>query len=217
MMSANELDDLRDRVAAADEAEARHVREWQNAIVEWETKHAEVIRYRDAMEARAEAAEAEVKRLTERLERANAAEVKRLTECLERANAGFQKHERLYYLEADKLNFAEDFGCGTCGVRDGRRIEGASRDRRLRKGEAMIDPKPTERGFMRVDFLDEYDRPCSIQESSFANERMLWLGCNEGTHHHVTGECLARMHLTREQVAALLPHLTRFVETGRLT
>jgi hypothetical protein len=50
---------LRARVVAAIEAEARNVREWQDAIVEWEAKHAEVIRYRDAMEARAEAAEAE--------------------------------------------------------------------------------------------------------------------------------------------------------------
>jgi hypothetical protein len=51
-----ELDETRTR---ADEVEKRHVREWRDAILEWEAKHAEAIRFRDAMEARAEAAEKE--------------------------------------------------------------------------------------------------------------------------------------------------------------
>ena len=72
----------------------------------------------------------------------------------------------------------------------------------------------TERGFRRADFIDRYDAKCSIQESSLATEAAIWLGMNEGAHHQ--GECLARMHLTQEQVATLLPLLQCFVETGYL-
>lgn len=79
-----------------------------------------------------------------------------------------------------------------------------------------LEPKPSARGFLRADFVDMYGAECSIQESSLATEPALWLGANQGTHHHLTGGCLARMHLTREMVADLLPHLHRFVETGRL-
>lgn len=72
----------------------------------------------------------------------------------------------------------------------------------------------TERGFSRVDFTDRYGMACSLQDSSLATEDAIWLGCNEGLHHQ--GECLARMHLTREMVADLLPLLQRFVETGSI-
>jgi hypothetical protein len=76
----------------------------------------------------------------------------------------------------------------------------------------------TERGFIRGDFRDQYDEKCSIQESSLASAPCLWLGCDEGGKvHPVTGEPMgARMHLTQEMVAGLLPHLLRFVDTGRL-
>lgn len=80
----------------------------------------------------------------------------------------------------------------------------------------LLKLEPTSRGFMCADFKDAYGADCSIQESSWAEQDAIWLGCNEGTHHHVTGECLARMHLTREQAEALIPLLQRFVETGRL-
>ena len=76
------------------------------------------------------------------------------------------------------------------------------------KGKAAgmtVNPTQTDRGFLRVDFVDRYDKPCSIQESSLATERAIWLG--------VDGQ---RMHLTREHVSALLPLLQRFLETGRL-
>lgn len=72
----------------------------------------------------------------------------------------------------------------------------------------------TQRGFVRSDFKDFYGAECSIQESSLATDDAIWLGCNEGTH--VDGTCCARMHLNREQAAALIPVLERFVKSGRL-
>ena len=74
--------------------------------------------------------------------------------------------------------------------------------------------EPTPRGFMRADFSDRYGAKCSIQESSLATEDALWLGCNEGSHHR--GQCSARMHLTREMAATLIPLLQHFVDTGYL-
>lgn len=78
----------------------------------------------------------------------------------------------------------------------------------------MIELAPTERGFVRGNFIDRYGQTCSIQKSSIATEDAIWLGCNEGLH--VDGQCCARMHLTQEMIAALLPLLHRFVETGEL-
>lgn len=74
----------------------------------------------------------------------------------------------------------------------------------------------TERGFYRADFIDRYGADCSIQESSLAGEDCIWLGMNSGTHHHVTNECLARMHLTQKMAKQLIPLLQKFVDTGGL-
>jgi hypothetical protein len=79
-----------------------------------------------------------------------------------------------------------------------------------------MELRMTERGFMRGDFVDRYGEKCSIQESSLATEPCIWLGQNEGTHHHVTGSCSARMHLTQEMAAELIPLLQRFVAQGGL-
>ena len=46
--------------------------------------------------------------------------------------------------------------------------------------------------------------------SSLAEIEAIWLGIDRE-------ESGGRMHLTREQVAALLPHLQHFVETGELS
>lgn len=72
----------------------------------------------------------------------------------------------------------------------------------------------TQRGFVRSDFRDLYGAECSIQESSLATDYAIWLGCDEGSH--VDGTCCARMHLNREQAAALIPVLERFVKSGHL-
>jgi hypothetical protein len=75
----------------------------------------------------------------------------------------------------------------------------------------------TGRGFGRAEFKDRYGEACSIQESSSAEEHCIWLGCEHETIHEKTGErCGARMHLTQELVAGLLPLLQHFVETGEL-
>ena len=68
---------------------------------------------------------------------------------------------------------------------------------------------PTDRGFLRGEFVDLYGANCSIQESSLATDNAIWLGVNgEGAGR--------RMHLNQEQVAALLPFLTHFAEHGDL-
>lgn len=64
----------------------------------------------------------------------------------------------------------------------------------------------TNRGFLIAQFRDHYKVECSLQESSLA----IWLGVNESANGQ------GRMHLTRKQVATLLPHLERFVKTGSL-
>jgi hypothetical protein len=89
--------------------------------------------------------------------------------------------------------------------------------------------RKTSRGFDRLDFADCYGVMCSLQKSSLADADAIWLGCNEGSPQYlVPGEgwqpvsmpkdtvINTRMHLTREQVAELLPYLQRFVDTGEL-
>jgi len=99
----------------------------------------------------------------------------------------------------------------------------------------MSEPKlsVTNRGFHVVAFLDRNGEECSLQESSLATEHCVWLGCDEiglkkftpgkgwedvelqqDHPYGVTHNANTRMHLTREQVAKLLPYLKRFVETG---
>jgi hypothetical protein len=95
----------------------------------------------------------------------------------------------------------------------------------------------TSRGFDRMKFADRNGVACSLQKSSLAFEDCIWLGCNEiglkrftpngagwediplenDGPYGVTHMANTRMHLSREQVAALLPHLQKFAETGELT
>lgn len=89
----------------------------------------------------------------------------------------------------------------------------------------------TARGFSLGNFIDRYGNKCSIQKSSLATEDAIWLGIddpkltifeNEGMGKYLITEMPktfsvdSRMHLTREQVAELLPILQRFVETGEI-
>lgn len=86
----------------------------------------------------------------------------------------------------------------------------------------------TSRGFACVEFDDHYGQHCSLQKSSLADEDAIWFGVdNTGPHLSFPNESVAergptdvdvhvRMHLTREQVATLLPLLVRFVETGEI-
>jgi len=93
-----------------------------------------------------------------------------------------------------------------------------------------IEMKRNQRGFVLGEFVDRYGVPCSIQESSLATEAAIWLGSDDA----VPLQCVygkgwqpvpnmpdeyivhTRMHLTVEQVKALLPLLHYFVDTGQL-
>ena len=55
-----------------------------------------------------------------------------------------------------------------------------------------------DRGFLVGTFTDHNGEKCSIQESSLATEFCIWLGQDD-----------SRMHLTVENVRALLPPLLR--------
>ena len=91
------------------------------------------------------------------------------------------------------------------------------------------------RGFGVINFKDEYNIPCSLQKSSLATEDAIWLGVDDPKPqilaYHINGgipngwvkydipkevNLHTRMHLTREQVKELLPHLKKFVETGEI-
>src|SRR5687768_5576870 len=96
----------------------------------------------------------------------------------------------------------------------------------------------TVRGFPTAKFTDFYEKKCSIQLSSLADERCIWLGIDDpepkimardaASHGIETSknvgwvpypipeavQVVTRMHLSIDQVKALLPVLQRFVETG---
>lgn len=98
----------------------------------------------------------------------------------------------------------------------------------------------TARGFRIIEFTDRYDYECSLQASSLATEDAIWFGIDDpkpqimAVHakglgiktNHVSGwipypipdevNLATRMHLTREQVARLMPLLQHFVDTGEL-
>lgn len=99
--------------------------------------------------------------------------------------------------------------------------------------------KKTNRGFGIVSFKDQHGTECSIQKSSLATADCIWLGADKiglkefvafrqpdawvdrtefdehtMTHHFVANN---RIHLTRRQVAKLLPILQNFVDTGELS
>ncbi|OWZ90396.1 hypothetical protein B9J07_27815 [Sinorhizobium sp. LM21] len=87
----------------------------------------------------------------------------------------------------------------------------------------------TARGFTKASFTDRYGEKCSLQKSSLATEDAIWFGIddpkplilvqNEGWKEAPLPEGASiggRMHLTQDQVKALLPALTHFAETGEL-
>ena len=92
----------------------------------------------------------------------------------------------------------------------------------------------TNRGFNRFTFLDRSGEECSLQESSLASERAIWLGLDKANPKILASKVIeggtgwipyiipddvniyTRMHLTQSQVKELLPLLQRFAETGLL-
>jgi len=97
-----------------------------------------------------------------------------------------------------------------------------------------MELEKTQRGFALGKFTDHYGHGCSIQKSSLATDDAIWLGLDDASPQimaskldpNLTGwlpypipldvNLNTRMHLTREQVAELLPTLQRFVETGEM-
>lgn len=94
--------------------------------------------------------------------------------------------------------------------------------------EITMKFKTTNRGFSFAKFTDRSDVVCSIQKSSLATEDAIWLGCNDADPRILAPEggwqkvsipgmlCNTRMHLSQDQVKALLPVLQHFAETGDL-
>jgi hypothetical protein len=110
----------------------------------------------------------------------------------------------------------------------------------------QIKMAPTQRGFLHGNFVDLYGEQCSIQRSSLATDYAIWLGIDNPEPKIMARDAAAmgredllnsgperfngwvkfpipeqvqfttRMHLNREQVAALLPMLQYFVEHGEL-
>lgn len=75
----------------------------------------------------------------------------------------------------------------------------------------------TARGFPRIEFNDIYGDRCSLQASSLATIQAIWFGINQGKIDRITNQVISpRMHLSRDLVAALLPTLQHFVESGDL-
>lgn len=98
----------------------------------------------------------------------------------------------------------------------------------------------TDRGFAIIKFEDRYGAPCSLQMSSLASEQAVWLGVDDARARILATDAAAngvetdadcgwvsypipeavllntRMHLTREQVAELIPVLQRFVADGEI-
>jgi hypothetical protein len=89
-----------------------------------------------------------------------------------------------------------------------------------------------QRGFENGKFTDLYGKKCSIQKSSLATDDAIWLGIENPklivfedesmgqyleTNLPKTWMVNSRMHLSREQIAELLPILQKFVETGELS
>lgn len=66
-----------------------------------------------------------------------------------------------------------------------------------------MELKRTERGF---DFYDYNKESCIIQKSSLCIENGIWIGIRNSN----------MMHLTQEQVKALLPIFELFVKTGEI-
>lgn len=98
----------------------------------------------------------------------------------------------------------------------------------------------TQRGFAHIEFYDKYDAKCSLQKSSLATEDAIWFGVDDADPSIMASDAESvgietsekfgwikypipksvllntRMHLTREQVAELLPTLQKFVDTGEI-
>ena len=79
---------------------------------------------------------------------------------------------------------------------------------------SKIELTKTSRGFAVASFEDRYGNGCTLQKSSLATEDAIWFGVSSDRQGGDVEN--GRMHLSRAQVADLLPILQRFVATGEL-
>lgn len=99
----------------------------------------------------------------------------------------------------------------------------------LPAGDSDMKTSKTCRGFTLSEFKDNNGVSCSVQKSSSAEEDKIWLGCdNADPTTLIPGKgwtpvdmpdmynANTRMHLTQDQVKALIPALQHFVDTGDL-
>ena len=95
-----------------------------------------------------------------------------------------------------------------------------------------LEQEVTNRGFGLWKFKDRNGAECSLQDSSSDGEACIWLGIKDANPQIMASKTkeggtgwvpfdipddvllTTRMHLTQEQVKALLPILTYFAETG---
>lgn len=85
----------------------------------------------------------------------------------------------------------------------------------VRLSEGLGPVARTVRGFELLEFKDRYGTPCSLQASSLAEYEKpgtsaVWLGTDD-VAPKVLG-LTTRMHLDREQVAALIQHLQSWLD-----
>ena len=89
--------------------------------------------------------------------------------------------------------------------------------------------RKTERGFVVGEFKDSKGCECSLQESSIATERAVWLGIDDADPQILLPErgwsivpfpegtlFNTRMHLNQKNVQQLLPYLKYFARFGTL-
>ena len=94
--------------------------------------------------------------------------------------------------------------------------------------------KYTAWGFALYEMVDMYGCGCSLQKSSLATADAIWLGIDDADPKIMASKVMpngtgwvkyiipedvllsTRMHLSREQVAELIPILQKFVDTGEI-
>lgn len=93
-----------------------------------------------------------------------------------------------------------------------------------------LETQVTQRGFGIVNFKDRYGLDCSIQKSSAAMFDAIWFGVDTDSAHPIVqvgsewkqvvlpedAVVSSRMHLDKQGVAAILPHLLKFLAEGEI-
>ena len=77
----------------------------------------------------------------------------------------------------------------------------------------MTETKFTSRDFAVREYSDYHDNKYSIEKSNSVDIGTIWFG---PYNPDLDGVSFPRMHLSREQVAELIPVLQYFVDTGEL-